>query len=134
MSKKKNKRGVCSPKFLYGVTQMNFRMSVKNYAVAKMCKEATTKAKIVGLSEFYTGLVQGYEDWYHFMNITDEQFLDFYKELEPDTLKKEAQDTLDATLKPKKKGIIIPVGVGGMELKAAKKIFDKHLVVGGRKP
>lgn len=134
MSKKKKKKGVCSSKLQYGVTLANFRMSVKHYAIAKMCKEATTKAKITGLVEFYTGLVQGYEDWYHFMNITDEQFLEVYKELEPDTLKKEAQDALDGTLKPqKKKGIIIPTGVGAGEVKAAKEIFDKHLIIGGGK-
>lgn len=132
MSKKKNKKGVCSPKFQYGVTLANFRLSVKEYVIAKMCREATTKAKIVGLAQFYTGIVQGYEDWYHFMNITDEQFLEVYKELEPDTLKKEAQDVLDKTLKPKKKtGIIFPTGVGSLEVKAAKEIFDKHLIKGG---
>jgi len=134
MSKKKKKKGVCSPKVQYGVTLANFRISVKHYAISKMCKETAKKSGINELLNFFTGLVQGYNDWYHFLGITDEQFLAVYKEFDIDTLKREAKETINRILeggKKEKKGVILASSVGAKELKAAREIFDKHLSVGG---
>jgi len=133
MSKNK-KRGVCKVKYYHGVTLSNFRMAVKSYSIAKICYSVTKKAGQQGLYQFFAGLIQGNDDWFHYMNITDEQFLIIYKELDVETLKREAQETINRimeAIRKKQSGIILPKGAEDIEVKAAKEIFDKHLSIGG---
>jgi len=135
---RKGKGGVPGRKVKFGLTEADFRMVVKQYVVSKMCKKSFEEQKIEVLKAFFVGIIKGYEDLFEFLHITDEQFMIVFKELEPDTIKREAKEATERIMegsKKEKSRIItgLPGAMGAREFKAVKEIFDKQLRIGDRK-
>lgn len=134
---KKGKTGVPGRKLKYGLSEADFRKVVKQYVVSKMCKEFFAKAKIEVLKAFFVGVVQGYEDFFHFMYLKDEEFLAVFNELDSDSMKLEAKVVAEKIMersKKKRPALITDLSgvVGAREFRAVKEIFDKQMKIGGK--